>query len=93
MLLLSRGSENRLLEAVASMGVLIDSWQLEHQNSYIKKNMHHGTQVVKVHNQNEIFKLIVVLRTKKSLGATISSTTTILIIFSYSVEYSGTQGE
>ena len=26
-----------------------------------EKNVHHGTQVVKVHNQNEIIRLIVVL--------------------------------
>ena len=56
-----------------------------------KGNVHHGTQLVRVNNQNEIFRLIVALRVDTSPNPTISSTITTLTIFSYSVEYDGTQ--
>ena len=46
---------------------------------------------VKVHSLNEIFWLIVVLRTDSSPDPTISSIITISTIFSYSVDYGGTK--
>ena len=55
-------SELRLTDDVMSMTTLSDNWWWENQSSYIRKNVHHGTQVVKVHNLNEILRLIGALR-------------------------------